>query len=163
MSEKIQLLCLFCAEYNTFMIDKDVDEKCLCKECNKVNIKIDGGVIYIRIGIDKWTRYKTSKNDDYRTAIKLKNQAKTEFKILMSRDNPKGRKLEELLQDILDDILLKNKVLGDGDPSIDKIKITANNTVIIALLETAIFVQDRTMKLLNDMYGSDRGPGDPRL
>lgn len=85
------------------------------------------------------------------------------FKILMSRDNPKGRKLEELLQDILDDIQVKNKVLADGEYSIDKIKIIANNTVIITCLETAIFIQERTLNLLHDMYGHNRGPKDPRL
>ncbi len=154
MSEKpINSICMYCHTSVTHDVDVSKAHIYSCPNCRKPVLKTERGTIYIvaeQIGGGlKW--------------VLLKITTVNYFKILMSRDNPGGWKLEELLQDIVEDLLLKNKALGGGDPSIDKCKITANNTVIIALLETAIFVQDRTMKLLNDIYGSDRGPGDPRV
>lgn len=92
------------------------------------------------------------------------------MKILMSKDNPEGRKLEELGQDIIDDLTEKNTAFSlqmDKIPDMIKFStvtsIVVNNELIIVMFKTIIEIQKRTMDLLQENFGKNRGPLDPRI
>ncbi len=71
------------------------------------------------------------------------------MKILMSDENPEGRKLEELLQDIMDDLNLKNAKLEtipeDQLSKEDALRISMNNGKILIMLERAKTYQEDSM------------------
>ena len=83
-------------------------------------------------------------------------------KVLMSVGNPTGRKLEELLVDIIQDLRIKNDSLeSDASPTSRAIRI--NNLGIIDCLALAGVRQSDTLRRL-DLLGPDQGPrGTPRI
>lgn len=83
-------------------------------------------------------------------------------KILMSRENPEGHKLEELLATVQSELIVKTALLeGDDCPASEAIR--TNNEKIVALLQEAESLQRDTMQRLNDL-GEDKGPyAEPRV
>ena len=63
--------------------------------------------------------------------------------LLMSKGNPSGAKLEELLQTVIDDLKFKNSLLDLND-SVSSV-IHGNNTMIISSLDSCIGIQSHTM------------------
>lgn len=83
-------------------------------------------------------------------------------KVLMSAGNPSGRKLEELLVEIAEDLRVKNDAL-EADPSPTSRAVRINNLGIIDCLALAGVRQLDTLRRL-DLIGPDQGPrGTPRL
>jgi len=83
-------------------------------------------------------------------------------KVLKSAGNPTGRKLEELLADIIQDLRIKNDAL-EGDASPTSSAIWINNLGIIDCLALAGVRQSDTLRRL-DLLGPDQGPGGtPRI
>ncbi|MBF84440.1 MAG: hypothetical protein CL489_08190 [Acidobacteria bacterium] len=83
-------------------------------------------------------------------------------KLLMSRDNHNGWKLEELLQTIIDDLNHKNSLIEHDECEVSK-NVQLNNNRIIELLKYSIGVQNNTLDLL-DSVGEDEGvTGKPRI
>ncbi|WP_267422687.1 hypothetical protein [Methylobacterium sp. GC_Met_2] len=83
-------------------------------------------------------------------------------KVVMSAGNPTGRKLEELLADIVQDLRIKNDALA-GDTSPTSRAILLNNLGIIDCLALAGARQSDTLRRL-DLLGPDQGPGGtPRI
>lgn len=83
------------------------------------------------------------------------------MKVLMAVDNPDGYKLEDILQDIIDDLSLKTKRIEQDTCGVSAI-VRANNNSIVCLLKEAIVLQNRTMAAL-DVLGENKGVSDPRL
>lgn len=82
--------------------------------------------------------------------------------VLMSRDNPNGWKLEELLPKIAKEIAAKT-VRIKGDESGRSLSIQKNNTEIEAFLHKAARKQFDTLRLLDEV-GTDQGPkGEARI
>lgn len=68
------------------------------------------------------------------------------LKVLMGKGNMNGRKLEELLEDIEDDVITKNKAISDtDDPTMKQAK--ENNERVIQLLRSARQIQNETLAL----------------
>ena len=83
-------------------------------------------------------------------------------KVLMSAGNPTGRKLEELLAEIAEDLRIKNDAL-EADPSPTARAVRINNLGILDCLALAGVRQLDTLRRL-DLIGLDRGPGGtPRI
>lgn len=83
-------------------------------------------------------------------------------KVLMSVDNPTGRKLEELLAEIAEDLRVKNDAL-EADPSPISRAVRINNLGILDCLALAGVRQLDTLRRLN-LLGPDQGPGGtPRI
>lgn len=83
-------------------------------------------------------------------------------KVLMSAGNPTGRKLEELLVEIAEDLRVKNDAL-EADPSPTSRAVRINNLGIIDCLALAGVRQLDTLRRL-DLIGPDQGPsGTPRI
>jgi hypothetical protein len=83
-------------------------------------------------------------------------------KVLMSAGNPTGRKLEELLAEIVQDLRVKNDAL-ELNPSATSAAIRVNNLGIIDCLALAGVRQSDTLRRL-DLLGPDQGPaGTPRI
>lgn len=80
----------------------------------------------------------------------------------MSKNNPNGRRLEDLIQDIIDDLEEKNQVLLEK-PDSNKFVIATNNQLIIAMFKTGIEIQKRSMDFLQEKFGDDKGPEKPRI
>ena len=80
-------------------------------------------------------------------------------KVLMSAGNPAGRKLQELLAEITEDLHVKNDAL-EADPSPTSKAVRINNLGIIDCLALARVRQLDTLRRLN-LIGPDRGPGGP--
>jgi len=91
-------------------------------------------------------------------------------KVLMSRDNPEGYKLEELLQYIAADIEIKSKDLSDKIATADQTsaqtkvmsKVLENNNAIVMLLQSALKAQNDSLRAL-DTLGPNKGPAAPRV
>lgn len=82
--------------------------------------------------------------------------------LLMSRENPNGYKLEDLLREIRLEVEAKNAKLG-GDDSAAAQRVRVNNGLIIAKLIGAEELQRDTMAVL-EQIGPDQGPtGQPRI
>lgn len=90
------------------------------------------------------------------------------YPVLMSRENPEGFKLEELLSNLIEEVEAKNNYLKDKDLSEDdKKKITKqilinSNAGIIDYLRDALKLQNRIMENLSTL-GPDSGPYKPRI
>jgi hypothetical protein len=83
-------------------------------------------------------------------------------KVLMSKDNPKGWKLEELLDHVITDLWEKTKRIENDACEVSQI-VTAHNRGILKLLAQAKNLQDESMRAL-DAYKPDQGPlGVPRI
>ncbi|SDA12991.1 hypothetical protein SAMN02799622_00876 [Methylobacterium sp. UNC378MF] len=83
-------------------------------------------------------------------------------KVLMSAGNPTGRKLEELLVEIAEDLRVKNDAL-EADPSPTSRAIRINNLGILDCLALAGVRQLDTLRRL-DLIGPDQGAGGtPRI
>lgn len=83
-------------------------------------------------------------------------------KVLMSAGNPTGRKLEELLVEIAEDLRVKNDSL-EADPSPTSRAVRINNLGILDCLALAGVRQLDTLRRLN-LIGPDQGPnGTPRI
>lgn len=82
--------------------------------------------------------------------------------ILMSADNPGGAKLEEHLQELIDEIEAKCARIAD-DQRPEARDVLRNNRDIIARLKECIAFQDHSLKRLNAL-GPNQGPtGTPRI
>lgn len=82
--------------------------------------------------------------------------------ILMTRDNPNGAKLEELLDKLCEEIQTKSdtvtaNVKTDKDRDAAVI-ICQRNFDIIEHLKAAAIVQRGTLDLVEKSYGPDKGP-----
>lgn len=93
----------------------------------------------------------------------------TDFRVLMSRDNPQGETLEDVLENVVYDLHLKNKHLieSKNDNSDQKKidiadRIITNNGSIIAMLNTCIEFQKESMEKIEEL-GPNKGPENPRL
>lgn len=83
-------------------------------------------------------------------------------KLLMSKENPNGWKLEELLGKIRRELIEKNKLIQDDECQVSKI-IQSNNKEIINSLADCIIMQNHSMEAL-DTLGENKGPlGEPRV
>lgn len=83
-------------------------------------------------------------------------------KVLMSAGNPSGRKLEELLVEIAEDLRVENDAL-EADPSPTSRAVRINNLGILDCLALAGVRQLDTLRRL-DLIGPDQGPsGTPRI
>lgn len=81
--------------------------------------------------------------------------------ILMSRENPGGHKLEELLHTLQEELVVKtNRISNDACPVSQQIVI--NNHAIIELLRSAEVIQRQSMSAL-DSLGPNQGPSSPRI
>lgn len=81
--------------------------------------------------------------------------------ILMSRENPTGFKLEELLYQLQQELQVKtDRIINDPCPASQQIVI--NNHVIIELLQSAEKVQRQSMAAL-DKIAPDQGPSGSRI
>jgi len=82
--------------------------------------------------------------------------------ILMTRENPTGHKLEELLAQVAHELTVKNdRLTGDLSPAAQTLR--HNNVEIISLLHQARRHQEHSLKVLLDV-GPDQGPmGKPRV
>lgn len=83
------------------------------------------------------------------------------MKVLMAVDNPDGYKLEDILQDIIDDLNLKTKRIEQETGDVSAI-VRTNNNSIVCLLKDAIVLQNRTMDALDEL-GENKGASNPRL
>ena len=82
--------------------------------------------------------------------------------VLMSRDNPNGWKLEELLPKVAKEIAAKTERIK-GDESGRSLSIQKNNTEIETFLYKAARKQFDTLRLLDEV-GTDQGPkGEARI
>ena len=83
-------------------------------------------------------------------------------RLLMSRDNPDGWKLEELLGTIRRELVEKNKLIQDDECQVSKI-VQSNNREIINSLADCIIMQNHSMEAL-DTLGENQGvTGKPRI
>lgn len=82
--------------------------------------------------------------------------------ILMSKENPDGLKLEELLLDLQVEITVKSQKIAN-DPSPVASKVYSNNQAIMRLLAQAEKLQRESLAVLSNL-GADPGPtGEPRI
>lgn len=82
--------------------------------------------------------------------------------LLMSRDNPEGMKLEELLAQVRSELVTKTALLEGDDCPVSK-DIQDSNRAIINLLLEAEAIQRNTMERLR-IVGEDNGPyAEPRV
>lgn len=83
-------------------------------------------------------------------------------KLLMSKTNPDGWKLEELLSVIKGELQEKNELIADDKCEVSLI-VQENNKKIIALLDHSVMIQNETMRQL-DTLGINQGAlGKPRI
>jgi len=82
-------------------------------------------------------------------------------KILMSRENPNGWKLESILEKIQGEVQDKTDYIKESDHPLRN-AIIGNNSRICELLAEARSLQVSTYKQLN-MLSPDKGPLSPRL
>ena len=93
--------------------------------------------------------------------------------VLISKDNPEGYKLEDLLTTLLADLELKtNELSGKLDTNVSAFncskkdvmcRILENDTKIMAALKTAILARNDSAQALATL-GVDQGPtGTPRI
>lgn len=102
-----------------------------------------------------------SPQDAFETGYKPYDPAAIK-QVLMSRENPDGWKLEDLLSAICTELLAKTVRLWN-DPSPAAIAAKAHNGQIVGLLTQAQALQRHTLDLL-DAVGPDQGPrGTPRV
>ena len=84
------------------------------------------------------------------------------MKILMSRHTPTGRKLEDVLQDLIDDINEKSSMIKESEHDEKNFIIDGNND-IVSLLHKAKLIQESSMTYLKTRLGPNKGPQNPRL
>jgi hypothetical protein len=89
--------------------------------------------------------------------------------ILMSRDNPDGAKLEELLDQLIAELNAKNNLLFEttpsaiGTPRVNVIsRAVGNNNAILQMLRGCASLQRDTMAAFEQL-GPDKGPTAPRV
>jgi hypothetical protein len=111
--------------------------------------------IYYREDVETWAQL----------IIAKKSEPEFKTKILMSRTNHEGYKLEELLQNIIDDLHIKSQmtvVYGNDTVVEDIINIIKSNCDIIELLQDCINIQKGTMEYMKK-FGPNKGPKKPRI
>lgn len=82
--------------------------------------------------------------------------------ILMSKENPAGAKLEELLNQLIAELEAKNKKI-EHDPTYHAQLVKVNNIAIIGHLQASKYLQETSMQILNTL-GPNQGPLDtPRI
>ncbi len=94
------------------------------------------------------------------SVISTKPIDKENHKILMSRDNPNGYKLEELLEKIVNEVNGKSDYIRDNKALAH---IVNNNDQIAVKLCEAIGIQHASLNSLTEKYGEDKGPNNPRV
>mgnify|MGYP003627116136 CR=1 FL=1 len=83
--------------------------------------------------------------------------------VLMSRDNPNGWKLEELLGKVAGELAVKTKRIEESLAGDLAEVAKLNNTKIELLLHQACGIQLETMRRFNETLGPDKGPSNPRI
>ena len=82
--------------------------------------------------------------------------------ILMSRDNPDGHKLEDLLETVIGEIEVKAERIA-SDKGTVALRLQVNARAMVALLREAAAIQRDSLAAL-DTIGPDQGPrGVPRI
>lgn len=82
--------------------------------------------------------------------------------ILMTKENPQGQKLEELLQALRFELALKTlRIAGDGAKISDN--ISKRNAQILELLAGAQRLQEENMKEVEDFFKRPSDPLRPRI
>ncbi|QPB08480.1 hypothetical protein [Vibrio phage Va2] len=84
------------------------------------------------------------------------------MKVLMSRDNPQGRKLEELIDDIITDLEEKNDYLREQGDSLCS-QLMNNNKVVIYKLKEAKTQFEVGFQILDAAKGKGGSPLNPRV
>ena len=80
----------------------------------------------------------------------------------MSRNNPEGHKLEELLETMVSDLDEKNSMIEE-DTSPCSRRIVANNNKIISMLNECISYQNDSLAQLNYIAPDPGVDGTPRI
>lgn len=80
----------------------------------------------------------------------------------MSRNNPEGHKLEELLETVVSDLDEKNSMIEE-DTSPCSRRIVANNNKIISMLNVCIAYQNDSLSQLNYIAPDPGVGGTPRI
>ena len=92
-------------------------------------------------------------------------------KVLLSRDNQSGYKLEELLQLVITDIQIKSEYLTNNIGSQSAMtcartdtlcEVLQNNQTVIKHLRSALSAQLASLRALDNL-GVNRGPNHPRI
>lgn len=82
--------------------------------------------------------------------------------ILMTKENPNGQKLEELLQTLQFELALKTlRIAGDGCKISDN--ISKRNVQILDLLAEAQLLQEENMKEVEEFFKRPSDPLKPRI
>ncbi|ARK07911.1 hypothetical protein phiA829_091 [Aeromonas phage phiA8-29] len=83
-------------------------------------------------------------------------------KILMTKDNPEGQKLEELLRDLQYELALKTlRLAGDGCEVSNSVSV--RNVQIMDLLAEAQLLQEQNMKEVEEFFKRPSDPTSPRM
>ena len=80
----------------------------------------------------------------------------------MSRENPDGWKLEELLEQIRFELGEKNELLRN-DECVVSTKVRLNNSTIMLNLIECIALQNHTMQALDELGENQGALGKPRI
>lgn len=101
--------------------------------------------------------------DDVRHIIEtVQQQAAKKAPVLMSRDNPAGWKLEELMEQVRCEIMSKSLNIAD-DMSFEAQTVKNNNFLILGLLMQVEAIQRQSFVVMSKL-GEDQGPnGKPRI
>jgi hypothetical protein len=82
--------------------------------------------------------------------------------ILMSKENPNGYKLEQLLEQLAQELMIKNENIAHDNGEVSQF-VRGNNLEIIRNLTRSKQLQDQSYKMLEKL-GTDQGPkGKARL
>lgn len=74
---------------------------------------------------------------------------------LVSEDKPDGLRLEEIVREIRNDILIRcTHVMTDGRPEVAL--VMANNMKILGMLSDVIALAENSTELLSRIYGTDQ-------
>lgn len=82
--------------------------------------------------------------------------------LLMSKNNPNGWKLEELLKVIQIELNGKTQMISHDTCEVSKV-IQENNNKIVGLLEHCIMIQNESMRQLDTLGENQGATGKPRI
>ena len=81
---------------------------------------------------------------------------------LVTEDNPKGYRLEDILYLIRKDVLTRALKIAD-DKRPEALQVMQNNMRILGLLSEAIALAENSSTILNKAFGSAAKGGPPRI
>ncbi|MDF4891579.1 hypothetical protein P3566_22070 [Vibrio parahaemolyticus] len=101
--------------------------------------------------------------DDVRHIIETaQKQVASKSPVLMSRDNPEGWKLEDLMEQVRSEIMSKSLNIAE-DMSFEAQTVKNNNFLILGLLMQVEAIQRQSFVVMSRL-GEDQGPnGKPRI